>query len=104
MRDDPTRRGTLTNLTSMLDGGRRMWRVHFPDGFSWVPEDALVPGESADDPLELLKTGHLGRSSDLRKLLTHVRLSGRLANLIYSMETTNTDFYAYQFKPVLKFT
>jgi len=35
--------------------------------------------------------------------MTHVRLSGRLANLIYSMETTNTDFYAYQFKPVLKF-
>jgi superfamily II DNA or RNA helicase len=34
--------------------------------------------------------------------MTHVRLTGRLADVIYSMETTNTDFYAYQFKPVLK--
>ena len=30
-------------------------------------------------------------------------LSGRLANLIYSLNTTNTQFLAYQFKPVLQF-
>ena len=43
-----------------------------------------------------------GHASDLRRNLTHVRLSGRLANVIYSMDVTGTDFYAYQFKPVLK--
>jgi len=44
----------------------------------------------------------MGGANDLRRLLTHIRLSGRLADIIYSMETTNTDFYAYQFKPVVK--
>jgi hypothetical protein len=26
-----------------------------------------------------------------------------LADLVYSMNTTNTDFYAHQYKPVLSF-
>lgn len=48
--------------------------------------------ETPADPLELFEQGSLGRAKDLRSNLTHVRLNGRLANLIYSMETTNTDF------------
>jgi SNF2 family DNA or RNA helicase len=99
---DPARCGTLTNQRR-VQAGRSYWRVQFPDLASWHPEDALVAGDEPSDPLQLLRRGSLGRSTDLRKLLTHVRLSGRLANIIYSMETTNTDFYAYQFKPVLKF-
>ena len=47
--------------------------------------------------------GRFGRVPDLRRHLTHIQLSGRLANLIYSLETTHTDFYAYQYKPVLAF-
>ena len=39
---------------------------------------------------------------DLYRTLTHIRLAGRLADFIYSLETTDSDFYAYQFKPVLK--
>ena len=50
----------------------------------------------------MLEAGTLGRPIDLRRTLTHVKLSGRLADVIYSMEATNTDFYAYQFKPVVK--
>ena len=29
-------------------------------------------------------------------------MTGRLADMIYSMGATNTEFHAYQFKPVLK--
>ena len=50
----------------------------------------------------MLKDKKLGRPLDLRRTLTHVKLSGRLEDMIYSMEITNTDFYAFQFKPVLK--
>ncbi len=50
----------------------------------------------------MLKDKKLGRPVDLRRTLTHVKLSGRLEDMIYSMEITNTDFYAFQFKPVLK--
>jgi len=68
-----------------------------------MPEDQIECLPDVSDPVELLASGKLGRVSDLRRNLTHIRLSGRLANLIYSMDTTNTDFYPYQFKPVIKF-
>ena len=35
--------------------------------------------------------------------MTFSRLSSNLNNVIYSMETAQIDFYAYQYKPVLKF-
>ena len=56
-----------------------------------------------DDAYELLTRSRFGRAADLRRSLTFLHLSGRLANLVYSMETTNVDFYAYQYKPVLSF-
>jgi SNF2 family DNA or RNA helicase len=33
--------------------------------------------------------------------LTFVHLTGRLANLVYSMGVTNTDFYPHQYRPLL---
>jgi len=84
-------------------GSERALHVVFPGGNRWVPESQLeLVGATEEDPLDLLQRGRLGGASDLRRALTHVRLTGRLADLIYSMESTNTDFYAYQFKPVLK--
>ncbi|MGB4230887.1 MAG: helicase, partial [bacterium] len=59
-------------------------------------------GDVRLSPLDMLESKKLGRPIDLRRTLTHVKLSGRLADVIYSMEATNTDFYAYQFKPVVK--
>jgi superfamily II DNA or RNA helicase len=47
--------------------------------------------------------GRFGRVADLRGAITYYRLSGKLANLIYSLNTTNTRFLPYQFKPVLQF-
>src|SRR6185437_1080314 len=46
--------------------------------------------------------GRLGTTDELRHALSQIRLSGRLSDTIYSMEATNTDFHAHQFKPVLK--
>jgi len=50
----------------------------------------------------LIAKGCYGNVNDLRGVITYYRLSGRLANLIYSLNTTNTQFFAYQFKPVLQ--
>ncbi len=99
---DPSRVGTVTRRNRQV-GERRQLYVQFPDGVYPIYEEQLELADEPINPLELLLDGTMARASDLRRLLTHVRLSGRLANLIYSMETTNTDFYAYQFKPVLKF-
>lgn len=79
-------------------------QVRFSNSTDFVLASQLeqIP-DGMEDPFELFRQGRLGRARDLRGNLTNIRLTGRLANLIYSMETTNTDFYAYQFKPVLNF-
>ena len=104
IKSDPGRIGVLTGKTRQIADGLRYWQVQFPDRASFQLDDGLelVP-DTLEHPVDLLRDGKLGRAKDLRGNLTHVRLTGRLANLIYSMETTNTDFYAYQFKPVLNF-
>ena len=56
----------------------------------------------ATTPVDLLKRGRVGDGADLRRAVTHARLTGRLADVIYSMDTTGTDFYAHQFKPIVK--
>ena len=103
MTSDPGRRG-ITTGKSRERGGRVFWQVAFLDGSQYIAEKQLeVIHEEAEDALGLFLQGKFGRARDLRGAITHIRLSGRLADLIYSMETTNTDFYPYQFKPVLNF-
>jgi len=99
---NPGRFGYYTGK-SMERAGKKLLQVRFPDATQYYPENELeVINQGKQHPLDLLEEGRIGRAADLRRLLTHVKLSGRLANLLYSMEVTNTDFYAYQFKPVLK--
>lgn len=100
--NDPTRLGFLTGR-EQTRRNRRLLQVQFPDGVQWVPEAQIeTVGNTRWSPLDMLEARKLGRPLDLRRSLTHVKLSGRLADVIYSMEATNTDFYAYQFKPVVK--
>lgn len=100
---DPGRQG-ITTGKSRTRGGRIFCQVTFTDGSQYISEKQLeILGTEAEDALDLFSKGKFGRARDLRGAITHIRLSGRLADLIYSMETTNTDFYPYQFKPVLNF-
>lgn len=100
---NPGRVGVVTGEPK-IRAGRKKYQIQFPDGANWHSDSQLeMVEETPADPLELFEQGSLERAKDLRSNLTHVRLNGRLANLIYSMETTNTDFYPYQFKPVLNF-
>ena len=102
--DDPGRRGKIV-------GGPRtrtdaiVYRVQWNDGSSsWTPEYAFERLDNIDDDVfSLLKKRRFGRLNDLRRNLTFIQLSGRLANVVYSMDTTNTDFFPYQYKPVLTF-
>lgn len=84
---------------------RRRVLVQFLDGLEeFVLAASLEKVEHASvGPYERIRNGRFGRASDLRGLITHFRLSGKLANLIYSLNTTNTEFLAYQFKPVLQY-
>jgi SNF2 family DNA or RNA helicase len=99
----PGRIGILGNET---DGppSRRRHLVTFLDG----TEDFFLLGalEKADTkprgPYDLFKAGKYARVEDLRGAITYFRLNGKLANLIYSLNATNTKFLPYQFKPVLQ--
>jgi SNF2 family DNA or RNA helicase len=103
LKADPGRTGVLTGNKSPR-GNYLYWQVMFTDGSEYHREELLeVVVDENEDPMELLRRRSFGRARDLRGNLTFLRLNGRLADLIYSMNTTNTDFYAYQFKPVLSF-
>lgn len=103
LKSDPGRQGVITGK-HRTQAGVRKYQVGFPEGKTFQPEYELE--EITDDDSDwgtLLESGRFGRVRDLRRNLTHIHLSGRLANLVYSMDATNTDFYAYQYKPVLSF-
>jgi hypothetical protein len=99
--NDPGKEGILTGRT-MTRAGTRYYEVSFHGlGRSWQPDYELEPIEEPEDWYQLLERGRFGRVGDLRRGMTHITLSGRLANMLYSMRTTNTSFLAYQYKPVL---
>ena len=102
--ENPSRVGILGNET---DGPANRLRqlVHFMDGDEqFVLKGALEKVDAAPlGPYAMIAGGRYGHVEDLRGLMTYYRLSGKLANLIYSINTTNTQFFAYQFKPVLNF-
>ncbi|WP_375396457.1 helicase-related protein [uncultured Sphingomonas sp.] len=67
-----------------------------------LPEAQLDAGTAAPDPLGDLAAGRFADPNLLRRTLLHHRLTGRLRDVIYSMDVTDTEFHAYQFKPVVK--
>jgi SNF2 family DNA or RNA helicase len=101
LKSDPSKKGFTTGKIKIIPS-RKLIQVRFPNSVEYIPDDQLEILPPRENPLDLLKDGKLSLAKDLRRIITHVRLSGRLANLIYSMEISNTDFYAYQFKPILK--
>ena len=101
LKGNPTQIGITTDASELR--GDRQWRkVMFPDRDKWIPLDQLELVEADQTPIDLFRSGKFGTASDFRRTITHARITGRLADFIYSLEATNTDFYPYQFKPVLK--
>jgi SNF2 family DNA or RNA helicase len=102
--DNPSRVGVLTSELPIGEGRRKRLVVAFSDGIEPVLAASLEKVEvDTTDPYLLMKAGRYSGASNLRGAITYYRLSGRLANLIYSLNTTNTKFLPYQFKPVLQF-
>jgi len=102
--DNPAREGIVTNSPPRIRPAGTYYPVRWLDGGNeYVHEDELEARDTLDlsDPYSLLHDGRFGRAADLRRNLTYAHLSGRLANLVYSMGITNTDFYAHQYRPLL---
>ena len=94
--NSPGEIGTLTGR-SRERAGTIHWQVRFSDQLTFQPEYELeLVTDEKEDYEDLIHGGRYGGVTDLRRNLLHIQLSGRLAKLVYSMDTTNTDFYAYQ--------
>ncbi len=98
---DPQRYGSFQGIVRRA--GREFGLVQTVTGIAQWSLDQIEPVPTApEEPTTLLRDGRFSEPARLRQVLAHIRLTGRLADLIYSMEATNTEFHAHQFKPVLK--
>jgi len=102
--DNPGREGVITNTPPRRKASGLYWQVRWSDGsldFHHAEEIELLNNLDIQDPFALAERGRYGRAADLRRNLTYVHLSGRLANLVYALGITKTDFYAHQYRPLL---
>ena len=103
LKRDPSCAGILLEGQKAV-AGSTMVQVHLTDGqVKWLPYSALEPVPSAPERLaDRFANGRFVEPDWLRRNLTRLRVTGRLSDVVYSMEATETDFYAHQFKPVIK--
>ena len=102
--DNPGKVGSTTGLQRERASGLYIQIKWHQDGSTdYVAEDQVetINESRLSDPYEAINARKIGRSSDFRRGLTQIYLSGRLANLVYSMGITQTDFYAHQYKPLM---
>lgn len=98
LKRNPGRIGLITGKTRE----QNYFQIRFGNGLQWIPESEIELVEDEGDLFERFKRGKLGGPHDLKQVLHHARISGRLSDIFYSMEATNTDFHAFQYKPILK--
>lgn len=100
---DPTQAGIVRDRTKSIAGVLHV-EVLFANGaVKFVPVENLEPVSGTRQTVgDRLAAGRFASPSWLRRTLTRIRVTGRVADIIYSMEATKTDFYPHQFKPVLK--
>jgi superfamily II DNA or RNA helicase len=98
----PERQGTIIS-TTFTNGTRPQVRVKFIDGrISLMPLENLEPVPLSVDAVSEIGDGNFHGPNALRFSLLHQKLDGRLYEMLYSMNASDTTFLAYQFKPVLK--
>jgi superfamily II DNA or RNA helicase len=98
----PERQGSIANEVQEIDG-RYYVRVNFDDGARrMTPLDLIEVLPDHLDAVDEIVGGRFEGPESLRRNLLHEKFNGRLSEVVYSMDTSDTTFLAYQFKPVLK--
>ena len=102
LKNDPSTVGITTGIEREING-RIVVEVNvIGKGKKRYPSDQLELIVTERGIIDDIRERKFLSPEVLRTVLIHIQLSGRLADMIYSMESTNTDFYAFQFKPVVK--
>ena len=103
LKSNPGKQGETTGKTR-TSGTRLLVQVAFgPAERTYKTQQQLELCQDIDNLHQLLLKGSFGGPEDLRRILTLEKIKGHLTNIFYSMETSQTDFYPHQFKPILKF-
>ena len=101
LRADPAQRG-ITTGRSRDDGDGLLIQVELVGRRrQFIHADELEPADAVLDEETALREGRCAGATSLRRILTAVQLEGRLNELIYCLDTTNTEFMPHQFKPLL---
>ena len=102
-RADPARFGFLTGHT--LETLCLMAEVEWGEQTELVDISQLVikRRNHRSDTESEVRNSRYGNINDLRRRITFEKLRGMLTDVFYSMKTSEIDFYAHQFKPVLRF-
>jgi superfamily II DNA or RNA helicase len=101
--DNPGIRGRTTGRTRQTGSFLNVEIEIGPNDRRYFRATQLEEDVGSEDPVDLFASRRFGRPEDLRRLLALSRMSGELTNVLYSMESSNTEFFAHQYKPVLKF-
>ncbi|MGK7913141.1 MAG: SNF2-related protein [Synechococcus sp.] len=103
LRANPGKRGLTTGKTR-TSGTRLLVQVQFgPNEKSYKPYHLLELCGDLEGIPALFENNRFSPPDELRRMLTFEKVKGYLTNIYYSMESSKTNFYAHQFKPVLKF-
>ena len=104
--NNPSKIGVIRDdEPNIKENGRITWVVKFDNGrVQNVPEEELELYETIEDLTlsEMVQEQRFSYISDVQRVLSETKINGNLSDILYSMDLTNTDFNAYQFKPVLK--
>jgi len=99
----PERTGSIVSDEPREQDGVYSARVHFDSGGRSMMRLAhLEPLPTHRDIFTDIDDAQLEGPESLRRNLLHEKLHGRLSELMYSMDASDTTFLAYQFKPIVK--
>lgn len=104
-KSDPSRVGMVEAL-GPRHAGQQFYNVFWgAQGTRTVGEHDLLTFTATTSPADSLRAGILSGYSEFQRLITVQRLVREqpLRNNIYAFNASRTQFYAYQFKPLLKF-
>ncbi len=106
--DQVVERGSMSCVGTVVSGperhaGEAYYRVNFNGRIKNVIEEDLEAFTGEQDVESLLLTGTFGDHVAFARRLTMSKLRRPLRDTVYSYKASRTDFYAYQFKPLLRF-
>lgn len=100
---EPSKKGQYTGRYNKM-GTNFFIEIRLPNGeITNKPLSALEPLVGKKSINDNLLEARFGGINDFRRCITFEKLKGCLHEVLYSMESSQIDFYPYQFKPVLKF-